>query len=67
MEDFKMIAMFVVPVLAAVILLGSYAYFFGAKKSPAEIEAQQQEDVKNPFANATPFELKLKGAGKRSR
>ncbi|MCY4504508.1 MAG: hypothetical protein OXB87_00865 [Hyphomicrobiales bacterium] len=63
-EYLKLVTVFVLPVLGLVILMGSYAYFFGEKADPAALQAQQQEEVKSPFANASPFELKLKGKGK---
>ena len=62
-EYLKTVAVFVLPVLGLVILMGSYAYFFGEKIDPADRAAQPQEEVANPFANATPFKLKLKGPG----
>ena len=64
-EQLKSIVMFVVPVFALVLLLGGYAYFFGDKKSAAEMEAQQEEDFVNPFESSQPFQLKLKGGKKK--
>lgn len=65
-EQLKSIFVLVLPVFALVVLMGGYAYFFGAKKSAADIEAQkaQEGEFVNKFEKAQPFKLKLKG-GKR--